>query len=376
MRASPAELVGVDLSPGMVREARARLDALGAKAHVLVMDAEQMAFRDGSFDLVTMSRAYLLPQRGAILGEIRRVLRPGGVVAIAEFGRLDSRWSWKEELYARLLPRLPGSARPGFDAATLHRELDAAGFDDVEIQSDDLDVTYANLEEWWESSMSHGERGALSSWTVTHGGPSSSRPIPAHAWSKTATCTGGRNSCSASLCGSPRQIEAHRGSGRGRDHPHGWPPRSDPSVRDYRTGLLPQVSSVESLLRVGVQHAGLRQPPIEEASHSLPGRACSTRGSLALATGPVAAAPSHGFSPASLCCSRPASASASSGRMFARRTPCAPPRRLLVMGGASARAASTSGCAWRLTNQPGARRSRPVVLTLSVPAVEPSSRAY
>jgi len=145
----------------MVREARARLTAAGAEAHLLVMDAEQMAFRDGSFDLVTMSRAYLLPQRAAILCEIRRVLQPGGIVAIAEFGRLDRRWSWKDELYARLLPRLPGPGRPAFDAATLHRELDAAGFGDVHVQSDDLEVTYASLEEWWESSMSHGERAAL-----------------------------------------------------------------------------------------------------------------------------------------------------------------------------------------------------------------------
>src|SRR5438477_8542519 len=62
-----ARLVGVDLSAGMVREARARLSAIGLAAPVLVMDAERLAFRDGSFDLVTMSRAYLLPQRGAIL---------------------------------------------------------------------------------------------------------------------------------------------------------------------------------------------------------------------------------------------------------------------------------------------------------------------
>ena len=154
-------LVGVDLSAGMVREARARLSTPGVAAHVLVMDAERLAFLDESFDLVTMSRAYLLPQRHAILQEIRRVLRPGGSVAIAEFGRLDHRWSWKNHLYARLLPSMPAQARPVFDAATLKAELLAAGFHGVEVESEDLDVSYASLEEWWESSMSHGERGAL-----------------------------------------------------------------------------------------------------------------------------------------------------------------------------------------------------------------------
>jgi len=155
-------LVGVDLSAGMVREARARLSTLGVAAHVLVMAAERLAFLDESFDVVTMSRAYLLlPQRHAILQEIRRVLRPGGSVGIAEFGRLDQRWSWKNDLYARLLPSMPAQARPVFDAATLKAELLAAGFHGIQVESEDLDVSYASLEEWWESAMSHGERGAL-----------------------------------------------------------------------------------------------------------------------------------------------------------------------------------------------------------------------
>jgi len=158
--ASPG-LVGVDLSTGMAREARTRLDAIGAPAQFAVMDAEHLGLLDGSFDLVTMSRAYLLPQREAILREIRRVLRPGGVLAIAELGRLDRRWSWKDDLYARLLPRVPGVARPAFDAAIFRAELGAAGFDDVQVENDDLDVAFADLDEWWESSMSHGERGAL-----------------------------------------------------------------------------------------------------------------------------------------------------------------------------------------------------------------------
>jgi len=159
--ASSVGLVGVDLSTGMAREARTRLDAIGAPAQFAVMDAEHLGLLDGSFDLVTMSRAYLLPQREAILREIRRVLRPGGILAIAELGRLDRRWSWKDDLYARLLPRVPGIARPAFDAAIFRAELGAAGFDDVQVETDDLDVAFADLDEWWESSMSHGERGAL-----------------------------------------------------------------------------------------------------------------------------------------------------------------------------------------------------------------------
>ncbi|HKF76476.1 MAG TPA: class I SAM-dependent methyltransferase [Candidatus Dormibacteraeota bacterium] len=70
-------LVGVDISAGMVREARARLSAQGIPAHVLLMDAEHLGLADAGFDLVAMSRAYPLPQRRAMLSEVRRVLPPG-----------------------------------------------------------------------------------------------------------------------------------------------------------------------------------------------------------------------------------------------------------------------------------------------------------
>jgi hypothetical protein len=47
-------------------------------------------------------------------------------------------------------------------------------------------------------------------------------------------------------------------------------PRTDPSVRDYRTGLLPRVSGVEACVRVGVHHADGRQPSCGESVHPVP----------------------------------------------------------------------------------------------------------
>src|ERR1019366_3840553 len=49
-------------------------------------------------------------------------------------------------------------------------------------------------------------------------------------------------------------------------------PRADPSVRDYRTGLLPWVSGGEALLREGMHRAGGGEPPFLDPVHPRPGQ--------------------------------------------------------------------------------------------------------
>src|SRR3984957_13443021 len=79
---------GFDLSPNMAartqRLARRRLPA--ARAHCQAVDACNMPFRDGAFDAVVC--CYLLELMGSedilrAMGEIHRVLRPKGRLALA-----------------------------------------------------------------------------------------------------------------------------------------------------------------------------------------------------------------------------------------------------------------------------------------------------
>lgn len=85
-RADPSRRhVGLDLSPSMLRRARARAEALGAALPLVRADAMRLPFRGGAFDGVTgHSLLYLLEDAGAALAEVRRVLRPGGGVAFLE----------------------------------------------------------------------------------------------------------------------------------------------------------------------------------------------------------------------------------------------------------------------------------------------------
>lgn len=69
-----AEVVGVDVSSGMISEAH-RLG--GPRERYEVADASALAFDDGSFDLVTANN--MIP----FFDELARVTRPGGHVAVA-----------------------------------------------------------------------------------------------------------------------------------------------------------------------------------------------------------------------------------------------------------------------------------------------------
>ena len=70
-----------DLSPGMIEEARGRLGGLKSRVVYEVADAQALPFTDGSFDAVIANHVlFHVPDRDRALGEVARVLRPGGTV--------------------------------------------------------------------------------------------------------------------------------------------------------------------------------------------------------------------------------------------------------------------------------------------------------
>ncbi len=82
-------VVGLDQSPEMLSGARAKLEAnpkLAARIELVRGDAESLPFPDGEFDHLTFT--YLLryvKDPGDTLGELARVVRPGGRIASLEF---------------------------------------------------------------------------------------------------------------------------------------------------------------------------------------------------------------------------------------------------------------------------------------------------
>jgi demethylmenaquinone methyltransferase/2-methoxy-6-polyprenyl-1,4-benzoquinol methylase len=105
-------VVGIDRSREMLAVAHRRVAAheLAAKVELLEGRAETLPFADASFDALTVT--YLLryvDDPAATIRELVRVVRPGGTVALLEFGVPEARAArvlW--ELYVRLALPLAG----------------------------------------------------------------------------------------------------------------------------------------------------------------------------------------------------------------------------------------------------------------------------
>jgi ubiquinone/menaquinone biosynthesis C-methylase UbiE len=79
------DLTGVDLSPRMLARARERAEEAGIDAVLVEGDAQDLPFADGEFDSVVCALALCaIPDQRAALAEMRRVLRPGGRLALVD----------------------------------------------------------------------------------------------------------------------------------------------------------------------------------------------------------------------------------------------------------------------------------------------------
>lgn len=122
-----SEVVGIDAAPEMIAKATRKARGRNPAPRFEVALIEDLPFEDASFDrVVAQLMIHHLPEdlRPTGLAEIRRVLAPGGTVAITDFATLGG--SARTHLFA--LRR----QRPQQRASWLTSLLEDAGFEAVE----------------------------------------------------------------------------------------------------------------------------------------------------------------------------------------------------------------------------------------------------
>ena len=125
-------VTGIDISPDMLDQAHARKmrDRLDNVAQLAVMDAEDMAFEDDTFDkVVAMHVASVVPDPERLVDEMRRVCKPNGqIIFVNHFHSRNPIVGGVESLLAPLSKQL--GFRPDF---SLERFLGDTGLEAMNI---------------------------------------------------------------------------------------------------------------------------------------------------------------------------------------------------------------------------------------------------
>ncbi len=144
-------VTGVTISPQQVKRAQ-ELTPDGVDATFKVDDAMALSFPDGSFDVVwSIEAGPHMPDKAIFAKELMRVLKPGGVLVVADWNQRDDRNqplnAWERPVMQQLLDQW---SHPAFSSIEGFSELlTATGL--VEGEVDTADWTTETLPSWIDS---------------------------------------------------------------------------------------------------------------------------------------------------------------------------------------------------------------------------------
>lgn len=128
------EVIATDYSEVMVGILKERVRDAGL-ANVLCERADlySLRFEQGTFDVVVAANVlHLVPDLPTALAELRRVLKPSGLLVAPTFCHDETRLSWA---VSRLLAVTGFPGRRRFTAATLRKALEGAGMNVLRVQT-------------------------------------------------------------------------------------------------------------------------------------------------------------------------------------------------------------------------------------------------
>jgi demethylmenaquinone methyltransferase/2-methoxy-6-polyprenyl-1,4-benzoquinol methylase len=116
---NPKEVIGVDISEGMLAKGREKLNLKGiTNIRLETGDSEDLQFEDNRFDAVIVAfgvRNFENLEKG--LEEMKRVIKPEGIALILEFSQPKGFFGWIFNLYSKYILPLWGKLFSGDNAA-------------------------------------------------------------------------------------------------------------------------------------------------------------------------------------------------------------------------------------------------------------------
>ncbi len=152
-------VLATDIAEAMLAEGARRCAGAAEAPSFAAADAERLCLPDACMDRVLAGLAlFIFPHPERALAEIRRVLAPGGLVALSVWGPRETvpLISRAQDCIARLLPP-PKVARPSVfrfgEAAELEARLTTAGLEPVDIRACNFDCRFDDAEAYWQAFL-------------------------------------------------------------------------------------------------------------------------------------------------------------------------------------------------------------------------------
>lgn len=145
------KVTGITISPQQVKRAT-ELTPEGVTAKFAVDDAMALSFADGSFDVVwSVEAGPHMPDKAVFAKELLRVLKPGGILVVADWNKRDDRQIplnfWEKPVMRQLLDQW---SHPEFASIeSFAEDLKATGF--VQGQVTTADWTVPTLPAWLDT---------------------------------------------------------------------------------------------------------------------------------------------------------------------------------------------------------------------------------
>jgi ubiquinone/menaquinone biosynthesis C-methylase UbiE len=160
------KVTGIDLSEGMLAQARARAQSLGLdNIELHPMDMQAIGFDDARFDAANCSFGlFFLPDMQSLLQHIASKVKPGGQLVACSF--YQGSFEPNIDLFLERIQRY-GIAPPVFTWKNLcteeqfHALYAGAGLSDVQTHRHDIGYPLNDAEAWWRVIWYAGFRGLV-----------------------------------------------------------------------------------------------------------------------------------------------------------------------------------------------------------------------